>query len=450
MQCRAYEHIKTIMDYLASLLWNPVLSLLYIELGILFLFLTRGIVFRRTFTFFKKLCRKEDGDSHRLISHKKAFLASIATTVGVGNLAGVGTAIHLGGPGSLFWMWVSALLGMSFRMMSTYMAIKSNPADEKSNLFGTPMAFIEKYLKGVSPWLAPTMATILIVKGLVVANLIQANSVAQSVHNELGASTFIVAILLALAVGAVIIGGMRVIIDVSSALAPWMVLLYAAVGGLVLLMNPLDTLAALSKVFQYAFTPHAAIGGAAGYTVLQTIQFGISRGVFSHASGIGIAPFLQGANKDHPAEGAFMAAVTPVVDTLIICTITGLVVISGGMWSQYTGAYLTAYSFHNALGQVGYLLVTASLIVFAFTTIIGWFFYTEKCYVYLGGKNIEMYRYIFVAVTFIGPFLPIAFVWSLGDILVASLLIVNLIPLTYILIKQLRVTRKDLFAKLDP
>ena len=431
------------MSELASLIWNPVLCLIYIELGLLFLFLTRGVVFKRTLVFFKKLWSDEYGDSTQTISHKKAFFTSLATTVGVGNLAGVATAIHLGGPGSLFWMWVSAILGMSFRMITTYMTLKSNPADTKSPLFGTPMAYITKYCKGIK-WLAPTMAVVIIIKGFLVANLIQANSVAHSLHNELGVPSLVIALFLAIMVGCVIIGGMRVIIDISSVIAPWMVLVYIATGTLILAISPLDTLNALGKVFHYAFVPHSVIGGVAGFTVMQTMQFGISRGIFSHASGIGIAPFLQGANEEHPSQGAFMAAVTPVVDTLIICTITGLVIISKDYWLQITGAYLTSHSFYAGLGRLGYIVVTACLVVFAFTTIIGWFFYTEKCFIDLGGKNLKVYRCLFVGVTFLGPFLPLALVWSMGDVLIGLLLIINLFPLTYTLISQLRTTRKDL------
>lgn len=435
------------MNLIAEWLWNPFLSLIYIELGIVFVVLTRGVVFKKAFSLLQILWQKSSAETGNTISHKKALMASLATTVGVGNLAGVGTAIHLGGPGALFWMWVSAILGMSFRMVSTYMSIKHSPESVDSPFFGTPMAYMQKFTKRPFNFIAPAMAVLIIIKGQVAANMIQSNSVAHAIHNEWGVSQSVVAILLALAVGSVIIGGMQKIIDVSSKIAPWMIVLYLIAGLSILLLNPLDTLTALGDVFHYAFSSHSVRGGLAGYTVLQALQFGTSRGVFSHASGIGIAPFLQGVNKDHPAVGAFMAAVTPLVDTLVICTVTGLIVISGKMWPTLTGAWLTAQSFNNGLGTVGYLVVSACIIIFAFTTIIGWSYYSEKCYVYLGGKNIRWFRFIFVFITFLGPFLPLTFVWSLGDVLIGALLLMNLIPLSYIMAIQLSTMSKDLSSQ---
>ena len=433
-----------LLNNLASYMWNPFLCLLYVELGLLFLWLTKGVVFKHTLPFFKKLLHEREGDGEHTISHRKGFLSSLATTVGVGNLAGVGTAIHLGGPGALFWMWVSALLGMSFRMITTYMAIKNNPDDPSASTFGTPMNYLQKHCTGVFKFIAPLMAGTIIFKGMGAANLIQANSVAHALHSELGLPSIMIAAILAFAVGLVVIGGLRVIVNVTSALAPWMVIIYSITGALILISHPAETMTALLKVFKYAFTPHAAIGGAAGYTVLQALQFGTARGVFSHASGIGVAPFLQGANKAHPAQGAFMAAMTPVADTLLVCTITGLVVISGDYWPKLTGAYLTTHTFYQSLGIFGYLVVTVSLVIFAFTTIIGWYLYTSKCYNFLSGKYKRTFGYIFVSVTFLGPFLPVRMVWSLGDLLVGSLLLVNLLPLTYILIKEYRATNNDL------
>jgi alanine or glycine:cation symporter, AGCS family len=434
------------LDNLASYLWNPFLCLLYIELGLLFLWLTGGVALKKTYPYFKKLLQERSGDGEHTISHRKAFFSSLATTVGVGNLAGVGTAIHLGGPGALFWMWVSAIFGMSFRMVTTYMAIKNNPDDVSSPIFGTPMNYLKKYCTGAFKFVAPLMAGTIIFKGMVAANLIQANSVAHALHSELGLPSVLIASILAIAVGLVVIGGFKVIVDVTSSLAPWMVILYSLTGLLILILNPAETVASLFKVFHYAFTPHAAIGGAAGYTIMQALQFGTARGVFSHASGIGVAPFLQGANKAHPAQGAFMAAMTPVADTLLVCTITGLVVISGDYWPKLTGAYLTTHTFYQELGMFGYLVVTISLIIFAFTTIIGWYLYTSKCYNFLSGKYKGFFGYVFVSVTFLGPFLPVRAVWSLGDLLVGSLLIVNLIPLTFILIKEYKTTNKDLVS----
>jgi len=432
------------MDKFAEWIWNPFLSLYYLEMGVIFLVMTSAIACRKGWKNFISIWKDTSDSQTTSISHRKAFLSSLAATVGVGNLAGVATAIHLGGPGALFWMWVSAVFGMSFRLVSTYLTVKHQPKDTNALTFGTPMNYLEKFCKGSWSWVPSLMAVLILIKGNMAANIIQSNSVAQAIHSELGVPLFVVAIILSGAVSLVIVGGMKRIVEVSAAIAPWMVLAYLAAGGYILLSDPLHTLKSLGSVFYYAFSPYAAMGGVAGFTIMQAMQFGVSRGVFSHASGIGVAPFLQGANRDHPARGAYMAAFTPVVDTLLICTVTGLVILSQDQWHNLTGAYLTAHTFYLSIGGIGTYLVSFCLIVFAFTTIIGWAYYSEKCFLYLGGKNIHAYRWFFVAVTFSGPFLTVQFVWSMGDILIASLLLVHLLPLTYILCSQISVISKDL------
>ncbi len=436
------------MSTLAGWIWNPILSIIYIEIGILFLILTSAVAWRKSFKILRSVFGKDKEEKSESgknqISHTKALLSSIAACVGVGNLAGVATAIHLGGPGALFWMWVSALVGMSFRMTSTYMALKHQPADVNAQTFATPMAYLEKYMKGTWGWIPTVVAGLIVIKGLITANLIQANSVAHALHGQFDFAHITVAVVLAFFVGIVIIGGVQKIVTISSNLAPWMVLIYVATGLVVLLSHPLVTAKALGLVFYYAFTPYSFVGGAIGYTVLQTMQFGISRGIFSHTSGIGVSPFLQAANKDHPAIGAFMAAVTPAIDTLVVCSITGLVLISGMYWKTITGAQLTVATFAAALGRPGQLIVFSCLVIFAYTTIISYAYFSEKSFLYLGGKNVMAYRWFFVIVTFIGPFFPVAFVWSLGDVVIGCLIIFHLLPLTSILLTNLRTMRFDL------
>jgi alanine or glycine:cation symporter, AGCS family len=429
-----------LMELLASWIWNPLLSLIYIEVGVLFLILTRGYALRRSFAVLKQAWRsrgsnRDKADKH--IHHTDAFITALAAGIGVGNLAGVGTAIHLGGPGALFWMWMSALAGASFRMCSVYISVSSSAKDTKSPLFATPMAYIEQFVGKRFPSLAPLLAALILFQGLVSANLIQANSVSHAVTNELGFSTFIVAFILFVAVAVVVVGGIKSIINFSVASAPFMVVAYV-IGGLVILFNnPTEAINALISVFAYAFNPYSIGGGVAGYTLMQTIQFGVSRGVFSHFSGMGIAPFLHGANDDTPAQGAYLAALVPLVDTLIVCTITGLVILSIGDWHGLTGAYLTVTAFQSGLGEMGRVLVFVCLGLFAFTTIINWAYFSERCYNYLWGGNVIVYRWFFAVATFCGPFLPVALVWSLADVVIGIMLIVHLPILTYIMIRTL-------------
>ncbi|MEO5330956.1 MAG: amino acid carrier protein [Magnetococcus sp. YQC-5] len=435
------------MATLASWIWNPLLSLIYLELGILFLLLTGAVAWKRSFGVFWGIWRqkKEDGfNQERDIPHTQALFTAIAAAVGVGNLAGVGTAIHLGGPGALFWMWISAVLGVSFRMCSTYLSIKFGPKDPESLLFATPMSYLERFLPPAWRFVATALATLLLIKGLLTANLIQVNSVAHAMTTTFDIPAWMVAVVMAGTVGGVVLGGLKRIVIISTALAPWMVMGYMLLGGMVLLADPLRTLDALGAVFKYAFTPYSLGGGVAGYAVLTAMQFGISRGVFSHNSGMGVAPFLQGANTDHPSRGAFMAALVPMVDTLLVCTITGLVVISVGDWLDLTGAQLTVSAFQETLGLFGKVAVSMALVIFAFTTIIGWSYYSERCFEYLGGRNLLAFRWFFTAVTFVGPFFPVALVWSSGDILIGLIVILHMASMTYIVLQHLPTLRKDL------
>ncbi|MBF0273819.1 MAG: sodium:alanine symporter family protein [Nitrospinae bacterium] len=433
------------MDFLASLLWNPILSIVYLELGVIVLFLTGAVAWRKSFGVFRTVWTKEKNeDKKHQISHVNAFMATLAASIGVGNLAGVGTAIHLGGPGALFWMWVSALFGMSFRMCATYLAVKHGPDDHLSPSFATPMAYLEKFLSGKWKWVPIAVAGLILTKGFVTANLIQSNSVAHALHHEYDIPNIVVALFLTVAVAFVILGGLMSIVRYSTKIAPLMILIYITTGLMILVSDPARTVDLLGSVFYYAFNPWAFAGGVAGYTVLEAMQFGVSRGVFSHGSGIGVSPFLHGANKDHPATGAYMAALTPVVDTLIVCTITGLVILSSGYWKDLTGAFLTVQSYEIHMGKTGGFFVILCLGLFAFTTIINWAYFAEKCFRYIGGKNIVVFRYIFLITTFCGPFFTIPFIWSLGDVLIGLLIIFHLFPLLYVLLIKVKSVREDL------
>ena len=475
------------IDTLVKWIWDPALCLVYLSLGVVFVYLTRGIAWRKSPSVFLDIFRdykstsgkrdtsfrkaihlylarravaladkktpppfleiSRDGSSipsDRIISHKKAFLTVVATTVGIGNIAGVGTAIHLGGPGALFWMWVSALFGMFFRMASTYMAIKLRPADGKSLSFATPMVYLEKYATGKWKFITPLVTGLILIQGVVLYNLVQVNSVAHAVHNRFGVPNLVVAVLMTVSVGVVILGGLNKIVNYCSTLPPVAIGIYVVTGLAVLACHPVQAINALGLVFSSAFTPYSIAGGVAGYTVLQAMQFGVSRGVFSHMSGMGTGAFLQAANEETPAEGAFMSAMTPFVDTIIICSITGLVILSGPNWKYQTGAYLTAESFEAGIGFLGQLVVVASLIIFALTTILAFAHIAERCFTYLGGTNFFYYRIFFLVVVFLAPFLNLRFVWSLSDLIIAMIIIFHLIPLLFITLKNRDVMNKDL------
>ncbi|MBF0441689.1 MAG: sodium:alanine symporter family protein, partial [Oligoflexales bacterium] len=337
-----------------------------------------------------------------------------------------------------------AFVGVSFRMVSTYLAIKYKPSDISSPSFATPMAYLESQIKGTGKRLSNIVAMLILIQGLVTANLIQSNSVAHALQGRFLFSKFTVALLLTLLVGMVIIGGLQKIVHWSSIIAPVMHVMYVVIGLFILIASPVRTLHALGSVFLYAFTPYSFAGGVAGYAVLQAMQFGVARGVFSHGSGTGLCPFFQGANRDHPSVGAFMSSITPVIDTVTVCTITGLVILSGSYWPLENGAYLTALTFSSKIGEFGNVLIVCCLSVFAFTTIITNANFAERCFRYLGFQDIGSFRIFFLAVTFIGPFFPVIFVWSLGDVLTGLLVFLHLIPMTYIMLTHLKIIKNDL------
>ena len=433
------------MDIIAKLIWNPFLCLFYLLLGFIFLSITDALSWRKSFRAFLRIIRNDKSSySDRVIPHTKAFLSTLATTVGVGNLAGVGTAIHLGGPGALFWMWMSALFGMSFRMASVYLAVKYRPTDINSVPFATPMVYLEKFVKNEWRFIIPLVAGLILAQGIILSNLVQSNSLAHALHNRFDIPNVIVAIFLTFFVSTVILGGVRKIIDFTSFVTPWVISFYVMAGIFILLTHPLETLESLRQVFYYAFKPYALTGGVAGYAVFQAMQFGVSRGIFSHMSGLGTSTFFQGANEERPEIGAFMSTITPFVDTVIVCSITGLVILSTPYWHNHTGAFLTLEAFQLQLGFIGDVVIIISLLIFAFTTILGFSNISERCFLYLGGKNVLNFRLVFLGVTFIGPFLNLVFIWSLSDLIIALIIIFHLIPLLYITLINLPEMLKDL------
>ncbi|MBF0220132.1 MAG: sodium:alanine symporter family protein [Gammaproteobacteria bacterium] len=440
------------METLASWIWNPLLSFLYLEIALLVLVLTGFVAWRRLVPALRHWWSQRTPDAAQAgtqapvqhISQGKALLTALGAAVGVGNLAGVSTALHLGGPGALFWLWLSALMGMSLRMSSTWLAIRYQSSDPAHRAYATPMAYLEHFFTGRWRWIPITMAALLLVQGFLTANLIQSNSVAHAIDGEIGASHFLVATLMALAVGGVIMGGLQKIVTVSLYLTPVMLFAYVAAGLFILLSHPLRTLEMIELVFTHAFSPTPIIGGVAGYTVLQAVQFGTARGIFSHGSGLGLAPFIQAANSGDIRHNAFLAALIPVLDTLVICTITGLVVLSAGHWSEWNGAYLTVHSFQASYGENGRIFIIICLTFFAFSTMIGWSHYAERCFHYLGGVNTLRFRWVFVITTFYGPFFPVKLVWSLADVLIGMTLLLHGLSLLYLVIKHQEQMRQSL------
>jgi alanine or glycine:cation symporter, AGCS family len=416
--------------HFASLMWGPWLLILLLGVGVWLTFRLGGIQFRRLFYALRLTFSKERtgaGD----ISHFGALMTSLAATVGMGNIAGVSTAVALGGPGAIFWMWMTGLVGMATKYSESFLAVKYRQVNEHGEFSGGPMYYLEYGLG--QKWLGMCFAIFGSLAAFGIGNMIQANTAAAAVSESLGASKFSVGIVLSVLTAMVIIGGIKRIAEVASIFVPCMVAIYF-VGAAIVIFSHLDQLGVgLTLIFEHAFTGTAATGGFVGASLAQTIRYGVARGLFSNESGMGSAPIAAAAAKtNQPAKQALVSMSGTFLDTLVICSLTALALASSGVWvSGETGVALTMLAFSQGLpGSWGPLVVTLSAITFAFSTILAWEYYGEKCFEYIfGNKWIRFYRYLWVLFVFIGSIVKLEVVWNFSDAMNALMAIPNLIGL---------------------
>jgi AGCS family alanine or glycine:cation symporter len=366
------------------------------------------------------------------ISPFNALMTALAATIGTGNIAGVATAIFLGGPGALLWMWLTALVGMATKYAEAVCAVRYREVDEYGSQIGGPMYYIKNGLSKKWFWLAPAFAIFGGIAGFGIGNTVQANSVAAVVESSFGVPTWISGVILLVMVGAVLIGGVKWIAAVAGRLVPFMAVAYILCGIIVLAANVTEIPAAFGLIISSAFTGHAATGGFAGAAVWAAIRFGVARGIFSNEAGLGSAPIAHAAAVTKgPVNQGLIAMLGTFIDTIVVCTFTGLVIITSGLWtSGDTGAALTSAAFELALPGVGGYMVAIALAIFAFTTMLGWSFYGEKCVEYLFGvKSIMPFRILWILVIPLGATVDLGFVWLLADTLNAMMAIPNLIAL---------------------
>lgn len=375
----------------------------------------------------------------------QALMTAMAATVGTGNIAGVATAVFLGGPGALFWMWMTALVGMATKYAEAVLAVKYREVDEHGNHVGGPMYYIKNGMGKNWAWLGTTFAIFGAIAGFGIGNGVQSNSIAQVIETNFSIPPLMTGLVCMVLVGAVLMGGIKRIGSVAGALVPFMAVAYIIAGLIVLSINADQIAPAISLIFKSAFTGHAAEGGFAGAAVWAAIRFGVARGVFSNEAGLGSAPIAHAAaqTKD-PVRQGLVAMLGTFLDTLLICTITGLVIVTSGLWTSGTsGAALTSAAFAQALPGVGNYLVAISLAIFAFTTIIGWSFYGERCVEFLlGVKAIKPYRILWVLAIPVGATLSLDFVWLLADTLNAMMAIPNLIAIMVLSPVVFKLTRE--------
>lgn len=420
-----------------SFVWGPPMLVLLVGTGIYLTFLLRGLQFRalKHSLYLALIKRKEDSAEPGDISHFQALMTALAATVGTGNIAGVATAIASGGPGALFWMWITGLFGMATKYAEAVLAVKYRVVDENGMMSGGPMYYLSRGLKNqrLGKFLGALFALFAAVAAFGIGNMVQSNSVADAMHGSFGVPHAATGIVLALATALVILGGIRSIARTTSVLVPVMIVLYMLGGLLVLLINWRGIPDIVLYVFKDAFTPSAALGGFAGATVMQSIRYGVARGVFSNESGLGSSPIAAAAARTkNPVTQALVSMTQTFIDTIVVCSITGFTIIATGVWTTgKTGAQLTTAAFSKGLpGESGGLIVAIGLILFAYSTLLGWSYYGEKSVEYLFGvKSIKPYRIIFSIFVAVGAVAQLQFVWSLADLMNGLMAVPNLIGL---------------------
>ncbi|MCB4928270.1 sodium:alanine symporter family protein [Streptococcus mutans] len=422
----------TFFKALDSFVWGVPLLVLLVGTGIYLSTRLRLLQVLKLPLAFKLIFAEDKGEGD--ISSFAALATALAATVGTGNIVGVATAIKAGGPGALFWMWIAAFFGMATKYAEGLLAIKYRTKDANGEVSGGPMYYI---INGMGKNWKP-LAIFFALAGILVAFLgigtfSQVNSITASLKNSFNWSPQIVSILIAIVVAVIIFGGIQSIAKVSEKLVPFMAAAYIIATLIVIFMHYNHIIPAIEQVFSGAFTGTAAVGGFAGAVVKEAIQNGIARGVFSNESGLGSAPIAAAAAKTHePAEQGLISMTGTFIDTLVICTLTGLSILVTGKWTVkgLEGAPLTQSAFATVFGNIGVLVLTLCLVLFAFTTILGWSYYGERCFEFLFGvKHINIYRSIFIIMVALGGFLELDLIWTIADIVNGLMAIPNLIAL---------------------
>lgn len=427
--------MQTLSDLITALngiVWGPLMLVLILGTGLYLMFGLAFMPLRKVGPAFILLWQGRKGQGEGDIAPFNALMTSLSATIGTGNIAGVATAIFLGGPGALFWMWCTALVGMATKYAEAVLAVKYREVDSHGMHIGGPMFYIKNGLKSHWAWLGTSFAVFGAIAGFGIGNTIQANSVADVMHTTFDVPPLATGIILAVLAGLVLLGGIKRIANVAGKLVPLMALSYLVAGVSILIMNIEALPAAFDLIFTHAFTPVAATGGFAGAAVWAAIRFGVARGIFSNEAGLGSAPIAHAAaSTNSPVQQGTIAMLGTFIDTLLLCSITGLVIITTGAWSSgETGAGLSSVAFETALPGVGQYIVTIGLSVFAFTTILGWSFYSEKCFEYLLGERvITPFRICWIIAVPIGATAKLSFIWLVADTLNALMAIPNLIAL---------------------
>ena len=440
------EAFESFISSINALVWGPPMLVMILGVG---LFLSIGLKLMPVLKLragFQLMWKGRTGaESEGEIPPFQALMTALSATVGTGNIAGVATAVFLGGPGALFWMWLTALVGMATKYSEAVLAVRFREVDERGAYTGGPMYYIRNGLGKKWAWLGVLFAIFAAVAAFGIGNTVQANSVADVLETNFNLPHWVTGLVLMVLVGLVLIGGIKRIGQVASTLVPFMAIAYILVGLMVLAINAEQIPNAIAMVFTHAFSPVAAEGGFAGAAVWAAVRFGVARGIFSNEAGLGSAPIAHAAAQTkNPINQGMVAMLGTFIDTIIVCSITGLVIISSGAWtSGETGAALTSLAFETGLPGFGNYVVAISLAIFAFTTIIGWSFYGERCIEFLFGvKAIVPYRVIWILAIPVGATINLGLIWLIADTLNAMMALPNLVDLLLLSPVVFKLTRE--------
>lgn len=464
------QEINGILTWLDGVVWGVPLMVLILAGGI-YLTVRMGLLQIRKLPLALKWMVKNEEDGHGEVTSFGALCTALSATIGTGNIVGVATAICAGGPGALFWMEIAAFFGMATKYAEGLLAVKYRVVDEKHHSLGGPFYYIERGMGKKWKWLACLFAFFGVCVGLFgIGTFSQVNGIASAVKNFFdpetahavtipGIGTYswtvvIASLVLSLCVALVLIGGIKRIANVSQVVVPFMAVIYVIISVLLLICNVTEIPAALVTIVKGAFNPQAVTGGIVG-SVIVAMQNGIARGIFSNEAGLGSAPIAAAAAKTkEPVRQGLVSMTGTFIDTIIICTMTGLAIVITGAWQVegLEGVAVTTYAFNSGLPipqVVSSFLLMLCLVFFAFTTILGWDYYSERCLEYLTGgkmKVVKVYRWLYILAVFIGPYMTVKAVWTIADIFNGLMAIPNMIAifaLSGVVIKE----TKDFFKR---
>jgi alanine or glycine:cation symporter, AGCS family len=429
------EQIEDSLQQIKELLWGPPLLILLLGAGIYLTFILKGVQFRYLGYALKQVFARQKDNAEGDISPFEALMTSLAGAIGTGAIVGVASAIAIGGLGALFWMWVTAFVGMATKYAESLLAVKYRKVDDRGEMIGGPMEYIEYGLGW--KWMAWLFALFGSIAAIGTGNLVQVNSIVEAVGTIWEVNPWVSGIIISVLAGLVILGGVRSIGHVAGVLVPLMAAFYLLGGCFIILLNIQHVPSALKLIFMSAFTGQAALGGFSGATLMLAIQMGVSRSIFSNEAGLGISSIAAAAAKtDSPGRQAMITMTGALLSTGIVCTVTGLVIaVSQVFGTSYpdgtlvNGAPLAIAAFSSSIPGGGYI-VTFGLVLFAFSTIIAWAYYGEKCFEYIFGERfIWVYRILFILVIIPAAVLRMEMVWHIADISNALMVIPNIIAL---------------------